>query len=311
MTTKKIKHDKALILFLCLITIHNLYSQTDFDRRKVYTITNSALQGGRLDSTSNNYFPHNVGDRWEYVEISSGRVTILEITKDSIGTDSSDYVFFNFDVSPYYRIDPSLNVFELPYSENYLRYKLNIDTCSFWFNPQSGSQLYSWMAVVETVIFFSKQTIAKRYKYGPGNPCGSGALEEHQLAKGFGLVYKQREPYEIYYLRGCIVAGDTFGIITSVKQRGNEIPTSFMVKQNYPNPFNPSTRIDYDLSGSGDIRITVYDILGRKVETLVDGRQQAGSYSIQWNAKGISSGLYFCRFMYNGNNRILKMVLTK
>ncbi len=81
---------------------------------------------------------------------------------------------------------------------------------------------------------------------------------------------------------------------TGVKRLGGS-PTSYALSQNYPNPFNPSTTIRYDIPKNAYVKVTVYDILGRAVATLVDGLQTANRYSVEWNPSGLSSGIYFCR----------------
>jgi Secretion system C-terminal sorting domain len=71
--------------------------------------------------------------------------------------------------------------------------------------------------------------------------------------------------------------------------------SGFVLDQNYPNPFNPSTHIEYQLERAGFVRLTVYDALGREVESLVDRQQEAGYKSVQWNAGRFSSGVYLYR----------------
>ena len=73
------------------------------------------------------------------------------------------------------------------------------------------------------------------------------------------------------------------------------IPKSFALYQNFPNPFNPSTTIRYDVAKLSYVKVTVYDVLGRVVATLVDGVQAARTYSIRWDAQRHASGVYFCR----------------
>jgi hypothetical protein len=72
-------------------------------------------------------------------------------------------------------------------------------------------------------------------------------------------------------------------------------PQSFQLAQNYPNPFNPSTIISYQLPISSDVKLVVYDVLGREVQTLVNARQAAGRYQAPFNAQGLASGVYFYR----------------
>ncbi len=72
-------------------------------------------------------------------------------------------------------------------------------------------------------------------------------------------------------------------------------PNSYALAQNYPNPFNASTTINYSLPQEGNVTIDIFDIMGRKIETLVSGRQPAGEHSVVWNADYVSSGVYLYR----------------
>jgi len=86
----------------------------------------------------------------------------------------------------------------------------------------------------------------------------------------------------------------TTGTLLDVKKEG-EIPGEFALLQNYPNPFNPSTRISYDVPKAAHVNITIYDVLGREVATLVNEVQAANRYSVEWNPSGLSTGVYFYR----------------
>lgn len=93
----------------------------------------------------------------------------------------------------------------------------------------------------------------------------------------------------------------------------NSIPKSFALAQNYPNPFNPSTLIQYDVAKSGRVAIELFNVLGQKVQTLVNENKAAGRYSVQFNAAALSSGTYFYR-MTGGNGEFMqtmKMTLVK
>jgi hypothetical protein len=81
----------------------------------------------------------------------------------------------------------------------------------------------------------------------------------------------------------------------SVRQVSDVTPKAFALQQNYPNPFNPSTEIRYQVSGTSEVRLEVFDMLGRKVSTLVNERQVAGEYQATFNAAGLASGIYFYR----------------
>ncbi len=74
-----------------------------------------------------------------------------------------------------------------------------------------------------------------------------------------------------------------------------ENPTRFALEQNYPNPFNPTTAIRYQLPAASNVRLVVYDMLGREVSVLVDGRGEAGVHQVTFDGSGLSSGVYFYR----------------
>jgi parallel beta-helix repeat protein len=90
------------------------------------------------------------------------------------------------------------------------------------------------------------------------------------------------------------------------------IPNAFTLSQNYPNPFNASTVISYELPRASNVTLEVYDMLGRKVETLVNNRPySAGEHQVRWDASGFSSGTYFYRLEIDGRSGTSKMVLIK
>ena len=78
------------------------------------------------------------------------------------------------------------------------------------------------------------------------------------------------------------------------------IPGEFALYQNYPNPFNPKTIINYELAITNDVELTIYNLIGQKVATLVSERQSAGIYQVEWDASGFASGIYFYRLQTDG-----------
>jgi len=91
---------------------------------------------------------------------------------------------------------------------------------------------------------------------------------------------------------GTLLAYDV-EIITSIEEDyTSEVPTDMRLSQNYPNPFNPTTTIEYQLTQMGHVSLQVFDVLGRRVATLVNDRRQAGTYDVRLDASGLSSGVY-------------------
>jgi len=98
---------------------------------------------------------------------------------------------------------------------------------------------------------------------------------------------------------------------TSVANGNDMKIDGFQLLQNYPNPFNPSTTIVYQVAKAGMVSLTLYDVLGREVVTLVNEEKPSGKYTAVWNAVGKPSGMYFSRLMSNGEQQIRKMILMK
>lgn len=88
-------------------------------------------------------------------------------------------------------------------------------------------------------------------------------------------------------------------------------PRTFALHQNYPNPFNPSTVISFDLPTASDVRLTVCDLLGREISTLVQERRSAGRHEVTFNAAGRPSGTYLVRFQADGITRTRSMLLLR
>lgn len=102
---------------------------------------------------------------------------------------------------------------------------------------------------------------------------------------------------------------DIGDIMTTDNQVG--IPGDFSLAQNYPNPFNPITTIQYELPERSDVQITIYDLLGKTVTTLVSETQDAGFKSVQWDATHQSSGVYLYQIRAGGYVQTRKMVVLK
>jgi len=96
-----------------------------------------------------------------------------------------------------------------------------------------------------------------------------------------------------------------------VKAGVPDLPKEFALAQNYPNPFNSTTLIKYVLPVDCQVRLDVYNVVGQRVATLVDGQQKAGYRSATWNAKDLASGVYFYRIKAADFTSIRKMVLIK
>ena len=89
------------------------------------------------------------------------------------------------------------------------------------------------------------------------------------------------------------------------------VPGGFSLSQNNPNPFNPSTAIAYELPKRSQVRLTIYNVHGQRIATLVDREQSAGYHTVMWDAAGMSAGVYLCRMEAGDYHAVRKMLLVR
>ena len=118
---------------------------------------------------------------------------------------------------------------------------------------------------------------------------------------------------------GTILKTTTGGEPIGIKSISNGIPNKFYLYQNYPNPFNPTTKIKFDIPnlplmkgvGGMDVHLTIYDLLGREIATLVNEQLKPGSYEAEWDGSNFASGIYFYTLKTDNFSRTRKMILLK
>jgi hypothetical protein len=103
----------------------------------------------------------------------------------------------------------------------------------------------------------------------------------------------------------------TTGGLIGIPPISTEVPREFMLYQNYPNPFNPTTNIRFALPKAAFVKLAVYDMLGREVQTLVNENLSPATYEIKWDASQHSSGIYFYRIQTGDYTDVKKMSLIK
>jgi photosystem II stability/assembly factor-like uncharacterized protein len=105
----------------------------------------------------------------------------------------------------------------------------------------------------------------------------------------------------------------TYTVVTRIEETtiSTNIPAKFNLYQNYPNPFNPSTNIKFDVVRNGNVKLKVYNEIGKEVAVLVDGVRNAGSYEVKFDAATLSSGIYFYKLENDNSSITKKMLLIK
>ncbi|MFI5252107.1 MAG: M20/M25/M40 family metallo-hydrolase [Bacteroidota bacterium] len=181
------------------------------------------------------------------------------------------------------------------------------------------SVLISWSTVSEqnTYGFYVQRRSESSIEYADASPLIAGAgssLVEHFYS---WTDTKANKGTYFYRLRTVNLNGDveysTEIRVTNVLgvQQKNMLPTVFKLNQNYPNPFNPSTNIQYQLPKESRVNLSVFNILGQKVTTLVDGVQSEGYKEVSFNASNLPSGIYFYRMQANNFTDVKKFIIMK
>lgn len=144
-------------------------------------------------------------------------------------------------------------------------------------------------------------------------------ISGNYLALNFNVVGNPGESGKIELMNYSVNNEPGYFASANVTIENNElssIPLKYNLSQNYPNPFNPSTTIRYEIPKTSQVTITVYNLLGEKIKTLINEEKEAGFYSVFWNGQNeagikMPSGLYFYQMESDGFSRTCKMLLTK
>jgi hypothetical protein len=178
--------------------------------------------------------------------------------------------------------------------------------------PSLGGQLSVLTGEYTASVFGEKRKI-REYNVGM-----SLDMMSYRLVKGVGVDsvvfgFDRADGSGLIYVKGMVKNGIVYGdttMITGVNDN-KAIINSYELKQNYPNPFNPSTTIEFCLAKGDRVEITVYDILGNKIKTLFDGYKPAGSHSVKFDARNLTSGVYIYKIKSGSFIASKKMMLVK
>jgi hypothetical protein len=193
-----------------------------------------------------------------------------------------------------------------------------------WALEKSATTVFDYARIqISTDNGTTWTSLAGRYTVtGGGQPGYSGiqkwvkesinlnAYVNQSVKFRFTMFTDNGEPGDGFYFDDFKVVNymSSIGGITNLS---GEIPAKFNLYQNYPNPFNPVTNIKFDVAKSSFVKLFVYDVLGREVESLVNNEMKAGSYEVNWNASSLNSGIYFIKFKAGDFTDIKRVALVK
>ena len=285
------------------------------------------------------YYPIDIGNKWVFDEYATStiepiitihRVWSIEFVKDTLMPNNESYTALQkkyYDGTPaggfkYERIDTvELKVLQYDPEVNSTNYEilildLSIELFDTFYNPYCIS---TFQETGTTSRFGHTFNFRSYYSI-----CGLFYPDFYYI-KGLGLYrYAWYADFveSLSHLRGCIINGIVYGdtTVVSVDDEAQQ-PITFALSQNYPNPFNPTTTIRYTIADFGFTSLKVYDVLGNEIATLVNEEKPAGSYEVQFSAKGgsasggdaynLPSGIYFYRLTAGSYSATKKMLLLK
>ena len=193
-----------------------------------------------------------------------------------------------------------------------------IDTCKMWDNgthgdKKAGDSIFT-LTYSYTPTSLAPYTIGQVFKfgiYGCDNEGGYGNnhIENIDNTNTTATVASQFGSIDPVFYSAWDFTNQRPA--TTGVEHSAEIPLVYKLDQNYPNPFNPSTKIDYSIKTAGIVSLKVFNLLGQVVATLTEGKQEAGNYSVMFDASKISSGIYFYQLTAGNFVATKKMMFLK
>lgn len=277
-----------------------------------------------LDTSINKiYISNNSGDDWDTVLISNERPRIMDFPNNNSG-----YIL-TFEMKLFKTTNGGYNWFFIKNlsgnSISFLNQNYGIisgfqilrrtfDGGISWDSVYYPSQFYSnSIKIVNPQTVYAAGTNGRVFKSTDG-----GTNWAEQMA----YAYLNNEALKIDFndsLYGFVMkwGGNMLRTKTGgetnvgVNQISTEVPSDYILHQNYPNPFNSSTNIKFEIQKARDIKIAVYDILGREVRTLINEYKTSGAYLVSFDASGLSSGVYFYKMTAGNYFSVKKLVVLK
>lgn len=260
-----------------------------------------------FDIVDNVYSYDSAGNFWEddVVELYIGLYNQTEIHKSYERGDEPDYKFvFLSDV-----LNLDLNGLQPMYplaSNNYefvnfgvrdwaVEVKISLDSLAAMPGATDDARFHAQrgMKISLDMVFHDSDSPNQRdgaYSYSPNN---------------FDNSWSSPENWYFTWI------GDTNKVATAIGDPVKGVVREFNLQQNYPNPFNPVTNIQYTVPSAGKVSLTVYNIVGQKIATLVNSKQTAGIYTVQFDGAGLASGVYFYKLEAQNHVQVNKMLLVK
>jgi hypothetical protein len=260
------------------------------------------------------FFPLQLGNRWQYESadvMHPSPIVESKIVGDTLMANGRRYAIMAGSMlgSPYLRREGSrVYAFDGVDSAEYVLMDINAKPSDTLSTHSKGK----WTNVAGGRLLIPESPLSYWKFYQYMNVGLSGYIfADWTIQESVGLVSVTGEPGNKWNLRGAIIDGKTIGTITGIREEVPIIPAKPVLHQNYPNPFNPSTTISFMLPSKSHVTLAIFDVMGRKVWTLVSEDLPAGSHQRQWNASGCASGMYFYRLTAGAYAETKRLLLVR
>jgi hypothetical protein len=258
--------------------------------------------------SAQNYFPLQVGNSWTYCGSSDTvHKRTYQVTDTARIADKTYFLYglMNFDKDTV-RNDLSGHVWKLSNGVENLWFDFTKDSGDVYTFPQFGTYVSNVKVSKHVTVKTHNGTYSNCVHFDFDIPQIIDDEISYTFALGIGLI-KKGGAWSDDLLYGAIING----VPLEVAEYDNTVPSSFVLKQNYPNPFNPSTIIDYELQTASFVTLSVFDMLGREIATLVNKQQSAGKYRVDFDGRNLMSGVYLYSLRSGNHSIIRKCVLLK
>jgi len=299
----------------------------------ILLLTSSPFLVQAQEDTSSfvDYFPANIGDERQYYYPYSQTDTgfsSIEYVSGSIYVNENTYYVFEPSIfaaidSAYFRKDTIGNIYQ--YYKKEAGFAKG-ETIWFRFNVTEGDTYHTKTILRDSTHYYIVTVVSRndsintrsgnftdciQFFFDQDNP---EAIDDEMwiwLTSGVGIV-KYKSYWTERWLYYAKIGGIEYppGPLNNA-ERVFKPPDQFSLFQPYPNPFNPTTTIEFSIPQSSIVTLTVYDILGRKVETILNDYKDVGQHQMQWNASNIPSGVYFVRMHSGSFSQVRKAMVVR
>lgn len=294
-----------------------------------YYLTAAEIDGkvyGKYINLAEKYFPLHTGNKWQYnicvINDINNDTSFVDnykmsvVTGDTIAPNNlkykvvTDSLYDGRQWTTWFRNDTATDCImvydSISTCENneYVYADFHAIDIGHW----KHCEIYSYVNKEKIQLNFDDTTRSVIIIYPVGSEGG------FDLAEGIGLTgefYDLTPSFSVMNLIACTINGVQYGTYNTVEEFVPAIPTKLQLHQNYPNPFNPITTFKYELPQQTQVKLTIYNLLGREVAQLVDAVQTPGIKTLTWDAGNLASGIYFYQLQTDNKVITKKSVLLK